>query len=184
MMQEAEAALEPLKYRRAYLGLTFLGRAARIQSNITADTLRNYYIFQWMKESNKPLSWIARAKIIFNTMNIQFNEIAKISHKYLYQIPTLNINYSMHTKKKSEQSYEEIHQNFLEMLSKYQDYQHFYTDGSSKEDKTGCALVNRHQTLKYRLPNSTNIFIAELYALMKTIEIIQFLGNNKHSNYL
>ena len=176
---EAEAQLMPLRFRRAYLGLTFLGRTARVENNITANTLKNYYILQWMKDSNKTLSWIARAKQIFNTMHVKFNEIAKIKSNYLYYIPKLNIKYSMHTKKKSELTLEEVLQNFLEMLSKYQDFQHIYTDGSSKEEKTGCAVVTRDLVLKYRLPNYTNIFIAELYAIKKAIETTQVTNINK-----
>ena len=118
-----------------------------------------------MRESSKPLSWIARAQIIFNTMNIEYGEIANINPSFLYQTPKLKIKYSMHTKKKSDYIQGEAQQMFMEMLSKYADFHPVFTDGSANDDKTGCAVVTIMQSYKYRLPNSTNIFIAELYGL-------------------
>ena len=178
-MLEAEAVIEPLRYRRSYLGLTFLGRTARLENSITATTIRNHYTFQWMKESSKPLSWIARAQITLNTMNIEYGEIANINPSFLYQIPKLEIKYSMHTKKKSDYIQGEAQQMFMEMLSKYVDFHPVFTDGSAKDNKTGCAVVTRLQSYMYRLPNSTNIFIAELYDLSKAIDSINLTHGNK-----
>ena len=132
-----------------------------------------------MKESSKPLSWIARAKITLSTMNIEYGEIANINPSFLYQIPKLEIKYSMHTKKKSDYIQGEAQQMFMEMLSKYVDFHPVFTDGSAKDNKTGCAVVTRLQSYMYRLPNSTNIFIAELYGLSKAIDSINLTHGNK-----
>lgn len=105
-------------------------------------------------------------------MDINLGEISKINTLYLYQTPETNISYTMHTKNKSTLTELEAQQLYFEMLTMYLDFHHIFTDGSVKEDKSGCAVINGDSSHLYRLPDQTNIFTAELYAIYKAIEII------------
>ena len=171
-MLEAEAFIMPLNFRRHYLGLTFLGRAARLENNITNRVFANHFHFQFYDTRNKPLSWIDQAHRLLNNMDLNLGEISKINSLYLYQTPETNIKYTMHIKSKSTLSEIEAQQLYFEMITMYLDFHHIFTDGSVKENKTGCAVINGENSHLYRLPDQTNIFTAELYAIFKAIEII------------
>ena len=78
----------------------------------------------------------------------------------------------MHTKKKEDLTETEAKQNYLEMISNYENYHLVFTDGSVRDERTGCAVVIGNRSYKYRLPNNTNIFMAELLALSRAIDKI------------
>ena len=82
----------------------------------------------------------------------------------------------MHTKRKEEFTEIEARASFEEMLSQYPNFFSVYTDGSVMNERSGCAVVIKyisvHISYKYRLPNNTNIFIAELLAISKAIDRI------------
>ena len=172
-MLEAEVAIMPLKFRRQFLGLTFLGRAARLEHNITNRVFVDHFHYQFYNTRNKPLSWIDQAHTLLNDMNVNIGEISKINPLYLYQIPETNVKFTMHTKNKSSLTEIEAQQLYFEMLTLYLDFHHIFTDGSVKDSKTGCAVINGDNSHLYRLPDKTNIFTAELYAIYKAIEILE-----------
>ena len=182
-MLEAEAHLMPLDLRRQFLGLTYLGRAARLEISITADLFASHRNMQFHMHRhlnrNKPLSWIGHAHIILDEMGFNYGEIAKLSNKYVYNPPILNIKFTMHTSKKDQLNPHETKKAFLEMLNQYQTYIPVFTDGSVKDEKAGCAAVVKYQTHSYRLPNNTSIHTAELYAILKAIEKIKETNNTK-----
>ena len=175
-MLEAESVLMPLKFRREFLGLTYLGRTARLESSITAKILSNHFNFEFYAHRNKPFSWIAQAQILLDEMNINYGEIAQINPKFLYYTPKTKIKFTMHTKRKEEFTEIEARASFEEMLSQYPNFFSVYTDGSVMNERSGCAVVIKyisvHISYKYRLPNNTNIFIAELLAISKAIDRI------------
>lgn len=68
---------------------------------------------------------------------------------------------------------------FYELINKYENFAHIYTDGSVKEDQRGCAVVyNEHEEL-YKLPKAFSIFSCESYALEKAIELSIRIKLNK-----
>ena len=171
-MLEAESLIMPLDLRRQALGLSYLGRTARLETSITGKLLSNHYNFQFYEWRRKPRPWIATAHSLIQEIGINYNSIAKLNPKYLYHTPNTTINFSMHTKKKEELTELEARKMFIEMLSGYSGFFPVFTDGSVMEEKTGCAVVIRYATHMYRLPNNTNIFIAELLAVSRAIDKI------------
>ena len=179
-MLEAEALLMPLKFRREFLGLSYLGRTAQLESSITAKIFANHFNFQFFEHRNrvrnKPFSWIAQARTLLDEMNINYGEIAKINPKFLYSTPKVNVKFTMHSKKKGEFTEIEARASFSEMLLQYPNFFSVYTDGSVINERSGCAVVIKyisvHISYQYRLPNNTNIFIAELLAISRAIDRI------------
>ena len=101
-MLEAEAHLMPLDLRRHFLGLTFLGRAARIENSLTAKLFANHHNPQIFYDIiNKPLPWIAQAHYILDNMNTNFGDIAQLNQNLIYNPPKLNVKFTLHTNKKS-----------------------------------------------------------------------------------
>ena len=171
-MLEAEALLMPLDLRRQALGLTYLGRAARLQTSITGRLLSNHFNFQFYEWRRKPRPWIATAHSLLQEIGINLRTMAKINPKYFYFTPTTKIKFTMHTKKKEDYTETEARKKFLEMLSGYPHFYPVFTDGSVMGEKTGCAVVIRYVSYMYRLPDDTNIFIAELLAVSRAIDKI------------
>ena len=116
-MLEVEATIMPLKFRREYLGLTFLGRAARLEHNITNEVFANHFHYQFYDERNKPFSWIDQSQKLLNNMNLNLGEISKINSLYLYQTPETKVSFTMHIKNKSELTEIEAQQLYFEMLT-------------------------------------------------------------------
>ena len=171
-MLEAEAHLMPLDLRRHFLGLTFLGRAARMENSLTANLFANHHNFQIFEIINKPLPWIAHAHYILDNMNSNLGDIAKLNDNFIYNPPKLDIKFTLHTSKKANLTTLEVNNAFREMINKYENHTLVFTDGSVKDDKTGCAVIIKNQSYTYRLPNHTSIFTAELTAISKAIDKI------------
>ena len=78
-MLEAEALIMPLNLRRQFLGLTYLGRSARLESSITSAIFTNHYNFQFYEHRNFPLPWIGIAHKLLDEIDINYGDIAKIN---------------------------------------------------------------------------------------------------------
>ena len=65
---------------------------------------------------------------------------------------------------------EEARQRFREIRNKHLDCFHLYTDGSKKDECVGAGVWSSECNLRFRLPNHTSVFIAELFAIDKAID--------------
>ncbi|CAL4234892.1 unnamed protein product, partial [Meganyctiphanes norvegica] len=101
----------------------------------------------------------------------RFLTLAELNPKYMYCPPKLNIKFTMHTAYKNQLTPFEVKSSYLSMLSNYVGHTiPVFTDGSVKEEKSGCAIAIKRLVHTYRLPNNTTIFTAELFAILKAIE--------------
>ncbi len=64
----------------------------------------------------------------------------------------------------------EVHQRFREIIVKHLQYFHLYTDGSKTDECVGASVWSTECQLRFRLPNHTSIFLAELFAIDKAID--------------
>ena len=64
----------------------------------------------------------------------------------------------------------EVRQRFREILVKHLPYFHIYTDGSKTEECVGAGVWSNECQMRFRLPNHTSIFIAELFAIHKALD--------------
>ena len=68
----------------------------------------------------------------------------------------------------------ELRQQALQLMSeKYGDYIHVFTDGSKSLTGTGCAYVSNIQSRRFRLPQGTSVFTAEMLAIQKSISFVE-----------
>lgn len=66
----------------------------------------------------------------------------------------------------------EIQQRFLHMQRQYSDYKFIYTDGSKHDNRVSNAIfTNNEEPQLARLPDGTSIFIAELHAILRALEL-------------
>lgn len=70
---------------------------------------------------------------------------------------------------------QQIQQSFLEHRAKHAHHTFIYTDGSARDDCTGCAVVIPSSKLEFphRLPPRTSVFNAEQYAILLAIKIVK-----------
>ena len=177
-MLEAEAHLMPLDLRRQFLGLTFLGRSARLEHSLTANLFANHHNLQIYEIINKPLPWIAHAHYILDNMDTHYGDIAKLNNNFIYKPPKLNVKFTLHKSKKANLTPVEINHAFLQMVNEYERHTLVYTDGSAKEEKTGCAVIINNQAYTFRLPNHTSIYTAELTAISLAVDKILETNDN------
>ena len=63
---------------------------------------------------------------------------------------------------------------FMEICDRYSDYIPVYTDGSQDGNSVACATVFPSDTvISKRLPDSTTIFTADVWAIIKALEQIK-----------
>lgn len=66
-----------------------------------------------------------------------------------------------------------------EIVDKYKDYTHIYTDGSKDGDRAALAFVSPSFTFSKRLPDKASIFTAELEALVAALRYIKMSSISK-----
>ena len=75
--------------------------------------------------------------------------------------------------KKDRTDASDYQQFFIEILDRYRDYIHVYTDGSRDWNYVACAAVFSSDTaISMRLPDSASIFTAEVWEIIKALEQI------------
>ena len=72
-----------------------------------------------------------------------------------------NVDLSVHNGCKKQTSSEILRQKCLELINKYSDTEHYYTDGSVCDLRTGIGVFHRTFSACLRLPKETSIFTAE-----------------------
>ena len=182
---EAEAFVLPLDLRRHFLGLTYLGRPARLERTITLDLYAEHLNFQfWEHRATRrgiAIPWIGLAKQILSELDLNLGEINKFHQNYFYNPYVIQINFTMLTTTKQNLTPNEANIKFLQMLSLYERYTPVYTDGSVKDNRTSCALVIKDRNYLYHLPDHTSIFTAEMYAISMAIDKIK---DSPETNFL
>lgn len=82
---------------------------------------------------------------------------------------------------KNSTPYEVIQLNFNEILSKYEDYDVFFINGSKTTAGAGCAFViNLSDAIRYSLPSIFSVFSTKLYAIKLAVDLARE-GNKRRS---
>ena len=150
----------PLDLRRHFLGLTYVGRSARLERTITLDLYAEHLNFQfWEHRATRrgiAIPWIGLAKKILSELDLNLGEINKFHQNYFDNPYEIQINFTMLTTTKQNLTPNEANIKFLQMLSLYERYTPVYTD-------------------------HTSIFTAEMYAISMAIDKI---NDSPETNFL
>lgn len=93
------------------------------------------------------------------------------------EIPKINITLS--STAKHAQSNEKLKADALYEIQKYENYVEIYTDGSKIEDRVGFGVWSKEKEINGRLNNHASIFTAEMYAIIKAIDLVE-KANGSH----
>ena len=83
--------------------------------------------------------------------------------------PQFNIDLSIHNGAKDETPIEVLRAKSIETINRYTDTEHYYTDGSVHNNKTGVGIFNSRYSKCIRLPDNTTIYTAEAYAIWRAL---------------
>jgi len=81
------------------------------------------------------------------------------------------VNFTLHCSDKSNTPPEIFKHRFYDHCREFKNYYFIFTDGSKEGNRVAAAVVYRDNTKCVRLPDTANIFRAELYALLLAIDV-------------
>jgi len=174
---EAEACLMPLKHRRNLQLTKYCCRVLSIPDHPIRDLLlheRQYYNLL-SNPSNIKAPFLTRAKNELSKVNINIPDFITITqaNKYLFNVLPIGATLSEHHK--SAFTPEQWTQLYNDMLDQHSNRIAIFTDGSSREEKSGSAMWSSTFKLLSRLPDYTNVFTCELYAIFCALKFVQHL---------
>jgi len=83
------------------------------------------------------------------------------------------VNFTLHCSDKSNTPPEMFKHRFYELFHELKNYYRIFTDGFKDGNRVAAAVVHRANTKCVRLPDTTSIFRAELYALLLAIDVVR-----------
>lgn len=174
---ERETNEPPLWIRRQYL-------TAKYASRMSIDTSKPVYS-SLLSTANKmtppslpdPSTQRIKDLLPFDANSIQ-NLANNNSPPWCLEIPIIDTTLAQY--KKEESPKELLRSLHLEVLAKYPHDTILYTDGSKSSSQTSSAVFGPEVKAKFRLPSICSIFSAELFAILKALNIV-LESNNKHS---
>ena len=126
------------------------------------------------KKPNAIKSFGLYIALLLESTNINIKNIQKHSFSDIpsWCITKPNILFDLHNSKKSLSDSHLMKHNFQELQSRLSDYQHIFTDGSTIENKVGCAYILGSHHKKIRLPGGSSIFTAESKAIDMALDYV------------
>ena len=122
-----------------------------------------------------------RIKQYLTTSNIDFSDILETPSYFVLQLWCIKPPKVVLEKNRTDTSV--YNQLFMETRDRYRDYIP-YTDGSRSGNSVTCATVCPSDTvISMRLPDSASIVIAEMWAIIKSLEKIKDSFTSKYINY-
>ena len=170
---EVESVVPPLRLRRNYLTLTYSFRVAREHGHPVHDSLH------LDGESVQPLAM--RLHTLCEKIGIDLSDVDTLVKEQIapWQSPKFKVVTKWLPFAKATVPEEEARQRFREILNNHIDCFHLYTDGSKKDECVGAGVWSNECNLRFRLPNHTSIFIAELFAIDKAIDFAMSTTHDK-----
>ena len=132
---------------------------------------------------------VGRTKDLIINNNIPIQKLENIKMKDLFISNKANIRYSLlKNKNKSNYSDLEFQADFQHLVNtEYNNFTKLYTDGSKINNKCGCAVfidTTPPITIKKRLPTTSSVFNAEMYAIYQALIYVNNTATNHNSNFV
>mgnify|MGYP000168011571 CR=1 FL=1 len=162
---ESEAQLLPLSLRRLQLQSQYfcrtLSSGATLQSFLEPDL--PYHLLSPV--SIPPVSY--RSLVGLTELDVPYKTILQITPQNYYKtvkLPAFNSFSGLNKESLSSESWQQLVSDTLQ--NKYPNHTVIYCDGSKNRFSCGCAVWSSEFQIKAKLPHSTSIFTAEMYAIL------------------
>ena len=172
-------ANEPsLGARRAKLSLQYATKIKSLPNHPAHNAVfYNTYIKLFDARPSAIRTFGLRIKQFLTASNIDFSNILETPSYFIlppWCIKPPKIVLDLVHLKKDRTDASIYQQLFMEIRDRYRDYIPVYTDGSRDGNYVACATVfPSDTTFSMRLPDSTSIFTAEIWAIIKALEKIK-----------
>ena len=167
---EVEAVVPPLQRRRDYLCLAYGYKLARLRQS-QHPTWQRVCEYRTL-EMRGATSFATKLHSICETSGVSPTDIDHLIAKNIPPWETLRskiVTTWLPAGKKTPE--EEARSRFYYFRQALQDCLHLYTDGSKSETHVGAGVWSPTMTGQYRLPNHVSVFTAELFAILKALEM-------------
>ena len=180
---EIEANLIPLKIRRKKLLTEYGTRISMLNGHPVRNYMLKYIPIYKLMSENYKFSALDNLCNEFDKLGINSKNlpIIPIKYKYNFNYNIINAKTSLVDCKKENRSDDQwkiLHRAMIN--DKYPNHVKIYTDGSRKNNKTGCGVRSEMSQVTCRLPDYSSIFTAEMHSIKIAIE----QAKSKNANYL
>ena len=169
-MLEPEANIMPLNIRRKLLGLKYICKSLAVENHIVAKEFKDYYEFDFFNTRPHPLPVYGRMKIHARKINLKFDNMQAVKAAQYYR-KRIVIATSLAVMEKAEMSSNQWQQLYLDLENYKGKHVAYFTDGSKSVNGVGAGVWSKEEKWSGRMPDDCGIMTAELYAIMKALEI-------------
>jgi len=177
-----EANESPLYFRRKKLSLQYCLKLSCNYNNPAYATVFNSKFHSERKPTQLPplamhVSGDLQA-VGFKKSDVITSSIPS-SLPWILTRPVVNV--TLHCSDKSNTPPEIFKHRFYERCHDFKNYYCIFTDGSKEGNRVAAAVVHRDNSKGVRLPDTASIFRAELYAILRAIDVIR---RSKEKNFV
>lgn len=180
-----DSGIQSLYHRRLQISLNYVARISSIPSHPNYNVLFSTEDDSWdirCKTTPQPL----KSRIAKHLKETTFDIPAIFNRKECrpppWNMPQFKIHFDLTKFNKTNTESSVIHQILIDIINKYDNPTRVYTDGSKVNSNVACAVYDCNNIKSWRLQNGASIFTAELYAIFKSLCLIEdSVRNNTHA---
>ena len=176
---EGVTGMLPLKYRAEKLACKFGIKRASIPQHQTGKEIKRHSHYTAENFNRYPLPVYGWVRKIIEEKLTELKNIENINYSYTFSNISCDTTLAKQSKKFLIK--EKIQQEFLRKKYEYKlkNYKITATDGSKKEEGVGSGILYNKDKYKYKLPEHSTIYTAELFSIYKTISLTKDKGISK-----
>ena len=175
---QVDANITPLHIRRMELTMRYVSKIKQFPNHAASKAIqvlpRLHFAYLGPCEKRTGLTIASRVRKYEGDLNYKLPEMTPMPafHIAPWMVRPLSISFLFEARKHTF-SLTEVQQSFSKYQAEHPHFDFIYTDGSKNNDKTGIGIYSRDlPRIKRRLPDSTSIYSAELYAIFLALELI------------
>ena len=175
LLLEGGSGMLPFEFRCDRLAAKFAIRRISIANHPTGKEISSYHEHKFYNYRNVPQPSYGKLRKNIEKYGIDAGKIEKYNFFYVCNEGIeMKFDLSLKRFEKNKCIKEEVQQSYLEKLNIYknQRYRIWATDGSKKETGVGSGIISDNNKYKFKLPNHSQIYTAEIFAIFKTIDMI------------
>ncbi|XP_053999874.1 uncharacterized protein LOC128887700 [Hylaeus anthracinus] len=166
----------PLSTRRQILSA---GQAIKTSTILNKSAYLNTFSKRsnekYLQHCNYPKPFYCRIYNIEQKLDIQFSntDCRRLPKIPPWTIPPIETDITLNAYAKYDTHRDIFISLTNELLNRYMDFTHIYTDGSKNVSSTGYAVVTPQSVTRIKLPDTTSVFTAELMAITHALTLAE-----------
>ena len=167
----------PLSIRRSLLSMRYACKLRQFREHPTYSHVFSRNVLAAFEDGIPPraVPFCLRVRRLLEGADVSLRSIAPLVPSRIppWMLTVALLDTSLASVKKKDTSAVELRSRALECIGSYENYTHFYTDGSKTEMGVGCAFVSESVTRSFTLQSNATVFTSELVAIQKALSFIE-----------